>query len=207
MLLVGLGNPGSEYEATRHNAGFMAVDALHRHYAFPDFKQKFRGLISQGEIGRHKVTLFKPMTFMNNSGEAVQELTRFYKTSPEEIVVLYDELDLPVGRIRTKTGGGAGGHNGLKSLDKHIGNGYHRVRIGIDHPGDKNKVSSYVLKPFGKAERETVDKVIDAITSSISLILTGEQEKFMSKVALILNPPAPKPKKEPTSNDEDKNGI
>lgn len=183
-LLVGLGNPGAKYDGNRHNIGFMAVDAIVAEYAIGPFKTKFQGHLAEGRIGDHKVAVLKPQTYMNESGRSVGEAARFYKIAPERIVVFHDELDLAQSKIRVKTGGGNAGHNGLKSIDAHLGTpDYVRVRLGIGHPGDKDRVHGYVLGDFGKAEREWVDPYLAAIADHAGLLLDGKDNDFMSKVA------------------------
>ncbi len=205
MLVAGLGNPGKEYVSTRHNVGFMAIDEIVRKYNFSEPKKKYKAEFYEGIIDGEKIFALKPQTFMNKSGISLAEIVNFYKIPPEDIVVIHDELDFPVGKIRMKTGGGAGGHNGLRSIDSFIGKDYRRLRIGIDHPGDKNKVHSYVLKKFPKDDQIKIDIITSAIADNLPMLIKGEDEKFMTKVALILNPPQekkPKPKEI-----EEKNGI
>ncbi|MDX2113387.1 MAG: aminoacyl-tRNA hydrolase [Alphaproteobacteria bacterium] len=205
-LLVGLGNPGDQYAGNRHNVGFMAVGSIATHHQFPAFKKKFSGLLSEGTVAGARVFLLKPLTYMNLSGESVAAAAQFYKIPPERIIVFHDELDLPLAKIRVKQGGGHGGHNGLKSIDAHIGKEYHRVRIGIGHPlrppkhqatdddapqirvggGDKNLVSDYVLSDFSKAEKQTVDALLAEISRYIALLLTGgDTTGFMNKLAPV----------------------
>jgi peptidyl-tRNA hydrolase, PTH1 family len=155
-LYVGLGNPGPEYEHTRHNAGFMAVDALARQWGASPWKARFQGMLAEATRSADKCLLFKPMTYMNRSGDPAGAAARFYRIPPEQITVLHDELDVPPGVIRCKTGGGNAGHNGLKSLDAVLGRDYHRVRIGIGHPGDRALVSGYVLSTMPAEERQAV---------------------------------------------------
>ncbi len=183
-LIVGLGNPGKEYALNRHNIGFMLVDALSHQYNFPAWKEKFNGLITQGEIDGQKVTLLKPTTFMNNSGQAVGKTAQFFKISSEKTLVIYDELDLLPGKLRIKQNGGSGGHNGIKSIDTAIDKNYWRMRLGIGHPGDKDKVSGYVLNNFSKAEMAWLPDFLGSITDHISVMLCGDETGFMNKVAL-----------------------
>jgi PTH1 family peptidyl-tRNA hydrolase len=184
FLIIGLGNPGAGYSANRHNAGFMALDAIAQHYDFPKFKSKFNALYSEGTIDGHKVYLFAPMSFMNLSGNPAGEFARFYKIPTSNIIAIHDELDLPVGKQRVKRGGGHGGHNGLKSLDEHLGQEYVRIRIGIGHPGDKNLVADYVLSDFGKEERSTTDKLLKQLAAHLPLLLKNDEAGFMNKVDL-----------------------
>ena len=163
-LFIGLGNPGSKYAANRHNIGFMVIDALRAKYNTGAEQKKFGGALSEAAIDDHKVLLFKPLSYMNNSGLPSIELVRFFKIPLENITVFHDELDLPSAKIRVKTGGGNGGHNGLRSLDAHLGADYKRIRIGIGHPGDKLLVSNYVLNDFTKEERPAMERLLSDIT-------------------------------------------
>lgn len=182
FLLIGLGNPGSKYAHNRHNAGFMVIDSLHAKYGKGTEQRKFGGALSEAVIDGRKLLLFKPLSYMNNSGLPAVELVRFFKIPLENIIVFHDELDLPLAKVRVKTGGGHGGHNGLKSLDAHLGADYKRVRIGIGHPGDKNLVSDYVLNDFSKEERPAVASLLADITQHISLLIAGDDAGFMNKL-------------------------
>jgi PTH1 family peptidyl-tRNA hydrolase len=182
-LLVGLGNPGREYAFNRHNVGFMAVDAIAAAHDFPAWRKRFSGLATEGRLGREPVLLFKPQTFMNESGRAVGEAVRFYKLELGDVVVFHDELDLAPGKVRVKSGGGGAGHNGLKSLSAHIGNDYVRVRIGIGHPGDKNRVSGYVLHDFAKADHAWLEPLLGAIAREAPYLAEGANDKFQSRIA------------------------
>ena len=184
FLCVGLGNPGNAYNRTRHNVGFMAVDTLVQRYNFSSFTKKHKGHIASGTIAGHKVLAVKPQTFMNTSGECVSQVVNFYKIPPEKILVFYDELDLPTAKIRVKTGGGNGGHKGLRSLDAYINKNYIRIRIGIDHPGDKAQVSRYVLSKFSPQEQHKIDCVNRAIADYITYIFNNNAGEFMNKIAL-----------------------
>ena len=197
LLLVGLGNPGSRYAGNRHNIGFMAVDEIVHRHSFGPWRRKFQSEVAEGRIGEAKVLAMKPETFMNASGQAVGEALRFYKLVPEAVFVLHDEIDLAPGKIRVKKGGGAGGHNGLRSIDAHIGKDYWRLRMGVGHPGDKDLVHGYVLRDFAKSDQIWLDKLIDAVGREIPLLLAGDHPAFMSKVALVMNPPRPKPVPKP----------
>ena len=161
-LFVGLGNPGREYAMNRHNVGFMAIDAIAATHDFPSWRKRFSGLAAEGKLGGEPVLLFKPQTFMNESGRAVGEASRFYKLELGDVVVFHDELDLAPGKVRVKTGGGVAGHNGLKSLTAHIGNDYVRVRIGIGHPGQKDRVTGHVLQNFAKADHVWLEPLLGA---------------------------------------------
>ncbi len=184
LIIAGLGNPGAKYSENRHNIGFMAVDAIHRRHRFSPWSKKFKAEIAEGEIAGEKVLLMKPQTFMNLSGEAVGEAMRFYKLKPADIVAIHDELDLPAGKARMKTGGGHGGHNGLKSLDVHCGKDYRRLRLGIGHPGDKERVHGHVLGDFAKVDRTWLDPLLDAIADNADLLLQSDESKLMNKLAL-----------------------
>lgn len=185
-LIVGLGNPGKEYEHNRHNIGFMAVDALANDYYASSWKSKFSGLITEANINNIRTLLFKPQTYMNLSGSAVAQAAKFYKIAPENIIVLHDELDLVPFKVRIKKGGGHAGHNGLKSIDAHLGSkDYWRVRIGIGHPGQPEMVSHYVLSDFAKAQQTDLNNIIDDISRYFPLILEGKIEDFMTKCAAI----------------------
>jgi PTH1 family peptidyl-tRNA hydrolase len=185
-LLVGLGNPGQEYALNRHNVGFMAVDAIAAAHDFPAWRKRFSGLAAEARLGREPVMLFKPQTFMNESGRAVGEAARFYKLELGDIVVFHDELDLAPGKVRVKIGGGVAGHNGLKSLSAHIGNDYVRVRIGIGHPGHKDRVSGYVLHDFSKADHDWLEPLLGAIAANAPYLAEGANDKFQSRVAHAL---------------------
>lgn len=186
-LLVGLGNPGAKYEGHRHNVGFMAVDAIAQEYGIGPFRAKFQGQLAEGRIGEHKVAVLKPQTYMNESGMSVGPASKFYKISPDRIVVFHDELDLAASKIRVKTGGGNAGHNGLRSIDAHLGTpDYVRVRLGIGHPGDKDRVHGYVLSDFAKAEQEWLVPYLEAVAGFTPLLLDGKENDFMSKVAQAL---------------------
>ena len=191
-LLVGLGNPGSDYARNRHNIGFMAVDEIVRRHSFAPFRSKFQGELSEGKIAGQKVLVLKPTTYMNDSGRAVHATMAFYKMPLNDIIVFHDEMDLAAGKVRIKTGGGHAGHNGIRSIQSHIGAGFKRVRIGVGHPGNKEKVVGHVLKDFSKADQQWVDTLVDAIGNQVELVVAGDDSGFMSKISLALNPPRPK---------------
>ena len=191
FLIVGLGNPGAKYASNRHNIGFMAADEIHRRHGFSPSRAKFQGEIADGSIEGVKSLLLKPNTFMNESGRAVREAIQFYKIPLENIVVIYDELDLAPGKVKLKNGGGSGGHNGIKSLDAHIGKDYRRVRLGIGHPGDKAKVSNYVLGDFAKADQAWLEPLLDAVARNVGELAKGEDTAFTNKLALRLNSDEP----------------
>lgn len=185
-IIAGLGNPGRKYENFRHTVGFMAADAIARRHSFSPWSKKFNAEIAEGRLGGERALLIKPQTYMNLSGQAVGEALRFFKLDPKDLTVLYDELDLAPGKLRVKTGGGAGGHNGIKSLDSHCGKDYHRVRIGIGHPGDKARVNSHVLGDFAKADHQWLDPMLDAIADNADLLASGDHSTFMNKVSLAV---------------------
>ena len=191
-LIVGLGNPGARYERNRHNIGFMAADALARRHRFGSSRSKFQGEIAEGNIGTERVYVLKPQTFMNLSGDSVGAAARFYKIPSEEIAVIYDEIDLAPGKLKVKRGGGAAGHNGIRSIDDAIGDDYWRVRLGVGHPGVKELVQPYVLQNFDAEEMRWVVPLIEAVAEAAPLLVAGDAPGFMTKVALILKPPAPK---------------
>ncbi|MGB0669958.1 MAG: aminoacyl-tRNA hydrolase [Rhodospirillales bacterium] len=188
QLFVGLGNPGNQYEGNRHNVGFMAIDAIAEAFRFPAFSAKFQGRIAKGRIGGEDVVLFKPETFMNESGRAVQAVMTFHKIKPAKVTVLHDELDVAGGRIRIKRGGGHGGHNGLRSIDAHVGQDYRRVRIGIGHPGDKDRVVGHVLNDFSKAEQVWLPPLLKAIADSAEALVDSDDAGVMNRVALAMKP-------------------
>jgi PTH1 family peptidyl-tRNA hydrolase len=185
-LFVGLGNPGPEYVANRHNIGFMAVQAIARRHGFAPWRRRFQGVATEGTIGADKILLLLPGTFMNESGRAVGEAAHFYKLDVGDIVVLHDEVDLPAAKVRVKTGGGNAGHNGLRSISAHVGNDYRRVRLGIGHPGLKERVHGHVLGDFSKAEREWVDALCQIIADDADLLARGEDSSFQNKVHLAM---------------------
>ncbi|MCB1422443.1 MAG: aminoacyl-tRNA hydrolase [Nitratireductor sp.] len=185
-MLVGLGNPGEKYAGNRHNIGFMAADEIHRRHSFSPWRKKFRAEIADGELVGEKVLLVKPQTMMNLSGESVGEAMRFYKMATGDITVFYDELDLAPGKVRVKTGGGSGGHNGIKSIDAHCGKDYARVRLGIGHPGDKARVTGHVLGDFAKADHEWLDPLLEAIADNAGLLASNDPSTFMNRVALAV---------------------
>lgn len=196
LLFVGLGNPGPKYEKNRHNIGFMAIDEIAGSFGFSAFRARFQGLVAEGTIAGEKILALKPMIFMNNSGQSVGEAMRFYKLEPSDVYVIYDDLDLKPGKVKVKRGGGHGGHNGLRDIDAHIGKDYWRVRLGIGHPGDKDKVMPYVLSDFPKADRTSwLEKLIPAVADEADALVNGDDGRFMSRVAHLVFPPPPKPEK------------
>jgi len=191
-IFAGLGNPGAKYERNRHNVGFMAADAIARRHSFSPWAKKFQALVAEGSLAGEKVLLLKPQTFMNLSGQSVGEAMRFYKLAPADISVFYDELDLAPGKVRIKTGGGHGGHNGIKSIDAHCGRDYRRVRIGIGHPGVKELVLPYVLGDFAKADG-WLEPLLDAIADAAPLIAQGKDNEAMNRISLAVPTKDPKP--------------
>lgn len=183
FLIVGLGNIGAEYVGTRHNVGFMAADFLHRKFGFVSFRDKFDGEIAEGKIGAEKVYLLKPHTYMNLSGNSVVKAANFYKILPENVVVIHDDMDLPVGRVKAKIGGGAGGHNGLKSIDAAISPNYNRIRIGVGHPqGSGEAVVNHVLSRFSKADEKVIYEEIEKIADCLDILLQNGVAAFSNKL-------------------------
>ena len=188
-LIVGLGNPGAKYARHRHNIGYMAVERIADDHEFGPWRSKFQGVISEGRLGTEKVVLLKPETFMNLSGQSVGEAMRFFKLAPEDVIVVQDELDLAPGKVRIKTGGGHAGHNGLRSLHQHIGAEYQRVRLGIGHPGHKDRVSHYVLSDFAKADADWLEDVLRGVSDGAEYLAAGDAGRFANAVALRTAPP------------------
>lgn len=188
-LFVGLGNPGAKYAGNRHNIGFMALDRIAADHGFGPWKKAHQGQAAEGRLGLEKVVLLKPETFMNLSGQAVQSAVAFYKLALNEVTVFHDELDLAPGKCRVKTGGGHAGHNGLRSIHQHLGEAYHRVRLGIGHPGHKDAVASYVLHDFAKADQEWLDDLLRGISDGVEALAAGDAARFMNAVALRTAPP------------------
>lgn len=201
LLLVGLGNPGPRYANNRHNIGFMALDKIVRRHGLGPWRRRFQGQLAEGRIDDTRVLALKPETYMNESGRAVGEALRFFKLDPEQVVVFYDEIDLAPGKLRVKRGGGTGGHNGLRSLDAHIGPEYLRVRLGIGHPGHKDQVHGHVLSDFAKADKPWRDKLLEAVADELPRLLAGDEGGFMSRIAHVMSPPKPKPAAEVAPDD------
>lgn len=201
LLIVGLGNPGETYRNHRHNIGYMAADAIAEAHGFAPARVRFRGIAREGVLkgrdGAEKTLILKPTTFMNDSGTAVQEAAAFHKVPLERIVVIYDELDLAAGKLRAKRGGGNAGHNGLRSISTHVGNDYVRVRLGIGHPGERERVTGHVLGNFTKDDRSWVDPLLDAVAQAAPYLADGDEAGFMNKVILLTAP-----KKEPKPPDK-----
>ncbi|MCK5546128.1 MAG: aminoacyl-tRNA hydrolase [Rhodospirillaceae bacterium] len=190
-LIVGLGNPGEKYAHNRHNIGFMAADEIVRRHGFSPWRAKFQGELSEGSIGTEKVLVIKPQTFMNESGRSVAEIAKFYKIDTSDVIVLHDELDLAPGKVRIKHGGGHAGHNGLRSLHGLIGEGYGRIRLGIGHPGDKDRVTGHVLNDFAKSDAKWLEPLLVEVADSIDLLFVGKDADFITNIARAV-PPAPK---------------
>lgn len=189
FLVVGLGNPGAEYAATRHNVGFMAADEIHRRYNFAPFRAKFDGLIAEGVIDGEKVYLLKPQTYMNSSGNSVVKAAHFYKILPQNIVVIHDDMDLPCDKIKAKLGGGSGGHNGIKSIDAAITPNYNRVRIGVGHPQNHagDNIINYVLSGFSKTDKENVDANVDLVAELLPILLKNGIAEFSNQLGMHLH--------------------
>ncbi len=198
-LLVGLGNPGSGYINNRHNLGFMTADSIVARHNLGAWRTKFQGQFAQGQLGSDKVVVLKPATFMNESGRSVSEAMSFYKLELEDVIVFYDEIELAPGKIRVKKGGGHAGHNGIRSLVAHIGEAFWRVRMGVGHPGQKDRVSGYVLQDFAKADEAWVTALVDASADATPLLVDGEDNRFMTDVAQVMRdaetPQSPRDKK------------
>ena len=190
-LLVGLGNPGADASRHRHNVGFMALDALAVAHGFGAFRRRnrFHGDVAEGRLGGNALLALKPQTYMNQSGRAVGAVMRYHRLAPDAVIVLHDEVDLAAGKVRAKCGGGVAGHNGLKSIRAHIGVDFWRVRIGIGHPGDRDRMTGHVLSDFGGADRAWLSPVLDAIADAIPLLADGDAAAFMSRVAFLAPPP------------------
>ena len=198
MIFVGLGNPGAKYARNRHNIGFMALDRIAEDHGFGPWKAKFQGQVTEGKLAGEKVLLLKPETFMNRSGQSVGEAMRFYKLDAGDVTVFHDELDLAPGKLRVKHGGGHAGHNGLRSIHQHLGEAYGRVRLGIGHPGHKDRVAGYVLQDFAKADADWLDDLMRGIAEGAPKLAAGEGDKFLNAVAQRTAPArssktAPKP--------------
>lgn len=185
LLIVGLGNPGTQYANNRHNVGFKIIDEIAKDFKFPEFTSKFQGQVSTGQIGGEKIILLKPMTYMNLSGQSVGECMRFYKIPIENVYVFYDEIDLALGKVKVKQGGGAAGHNGIKSLDQHLGQNYWRVRFGVDRPKLSSMVSGYVLQDFSRDEKSLLDYLVSITSRELPKLVAGDMQGFMSEIARL----------------------
>ena len=186
LLFVGLGNPGPRYVGNRHNIGFMAVQAVARRHNISPWRRRFQGVAVEGSITGEKILLLLPGTFMNESGRAVQEAAKFYKLEAGDVMVFHDEAELAPGKVRLKKGGGNAGHNGLRSITEHIGNDYHRVRLGIGHPGSKDMMEFYVLQDFAKDEWPWVETLCDLVADNVALLIEGKDSTFQNKVHLAM---------------------
>lgn len=200
-LFVGLGNPGEKYARNRHNIGWMAVERIAQDHGFSPWRAKFQGVLCEGRLGRDKVLLLKPETFMNLSGQSVGEAMRFYKLTPEDVTVFHDEIDLAPAKLRVKQGGGHAGHNGLRSIHQHIGADYQRVRMGVGHPGHKDRVPGFVLSDFAKSDAEWLDDVLRGISDGAEALADGDTAKFTNAVALRTAPPRPSTGKKTPAKD------
>lgn len=187
QIWAGLGNPGAQYALHRHNIGFMAVDTIAELHQFDAWKQRFQGWAAEGRIGHEKVLLLKPATFMNESGRSVRAAIDFYKLASEDVTVFYDELDLAPFKIKVKTGGGAAGHNGIRSITEHIGPDFRRVRLGIGHPGHKERVTGYVLGNFHKSEIDDLTDLLGAVSAEAAWLAKRDDTRFMNDVAMRLH--------------------
>jgi peptidyl-tRNA hydrolase, PTH1 family len=201
-LVVGLGNPGTEHVGNRHNIGFMVVQEIARRHGFPPWRRRFQGVATEGAIGSERVLLLLPGTYMNESGRAVGEAAHFYKLPLSDIVVVHDEIDLAPMKVRVKTGGGVAGHNGLRSITAHVGNDYRRVRIGVGHPGAKERVYGYVLGDFAKDERPWVEALVEVIADNAGLLARGDDATFQNKVHLAMQAKGFEPKKPSDESDD-----
>lgn len=203
LILAGLGNPGSKYEKTRHNVGFMAVEEIARRWGFSPWRARFQGLAAEGQIptaeGPARALLLKPQTFYNESGRSIGEAMRFFKRTPADVIVFYDEIDLAPGRFRMKTGGGAAGNNGVRSTTAQIGEAFRRARIGTGHPGDKDLVHGHVLSDFHKADRVWLEPMLTAIADALPFAAAGDDERFQAEVMRL----APAPKADPRKSARD----
>jgi peptidyl-tRNA hydrolase, PTH1 family len=187
QLWVGLGNPGPGYAMNRHNVGFMVADLLADYYNFGPIQKKFLGWMQDGRIGGERIILLKPATFMNESGRSVGEALRFYKLEMDALTVFHDELDLAPFKVKVKQGGGTAGHNGLRSIDQHLGADFRRVRLGIGHPGHKDRVTGYVLGNYAKAEMDPLADMLGAVAAEAGWLAKGDDARFMNEVALRLS--------------------
>jgi PTH1 family peptidyl-tRNA hydrolase len=185
-LFVGLGNPGAKYQGNRHNIGFMVIDEIARRHGFSPWRRRFQGETADGTLDGERVTLLKPLTYMNESGRAVQEAQNFFKLGVGDITVFHDEIELPDAKLRVKVGGGIAGHNGLRSISAHVGNDYRRVRLGVGHPGVKEMVHGHVLSDFAKADRPWVEAMIEAVATNVGLLAMDRDSAFQNKVHLTM---------------------
>ena len=196
LLIAGLGNPGDSYARHRHNVGFMVLDVIHESYDFSPWRRRFEGAAAEGTLAGRNIQLLKPMTFMNDSGRSVGAAARFFKLAPWAVVVVHDEIDLAAGKLKVKAGGGDAGHNGLRSITATLGPSYRRIRIGVGHPGEKDRVHGHVLQNFSKADEDWLVPLLSAIAEAAPCLAQNDMIGFMNKVALILHPPEKKAKPE-----------
>ena len=206
-LIVGLGNPGAKYEQNRHNVGFLAVERIAEAHGFSAFRQRFKGLLAEGRIGTERALILKPQTYMNESGQSVGEACRFLKIPQEDVIVLYDEIDLAPGKLKAKVGGGNAGHNGLRSISAHLGNDYVRIRIGVGHPGRKDMVANYVLHDFTKTDHEWLDPLLEAIADAAGPMAAADLPKFTAEVARRLGVEETPKKSKPDRNSPPKDAA
>ncbi len=191
LIFAGLGNPGPKYARQRHNIGTMVADEIIRRHGLRLAQARHHSYVATGEVAGEKILLLKPKTFMNDSGRAVGSALRYFKLRARDVTAIHDDLDLVLGKVRVKHGGGHGGHNGLRSIDSHIGKDYRRIRIGIGHPGDRKRVQRWVLSDFAKADQSLMREIIDAVCEALPILVEGDDAGFMTKVALIRPPPKP----------------
>lgn len=182
IIIAGLGNPGPAYDDTRHNVGFNIIDAIAEEFSFPSFSNKFSAQVSNKILGNNKITLLKPQTFMNLSGDALSKAIHFYKIDLDNLIVIHDDLDLTLAKVKMKIGGGSGGHNGIKSIDQHLGPNYYRLRIGIDKPIHQKSTSNFVLNKFSKEEEKIIQEMTIKILDNFDLILAKDLPNFMNKI-------------------------
>ena len=187
LILSGQGNPTDRYAKNRHNAGFIVLDALHARHNFGPWRSKFESLIAEGTVGGQKVLLVKPQTYYNETGRALSKVLQFYKRPADDVTVFYDEIDLAPGRLRVKRGGGHSGNNGVRSMMAHLGENFRRVRIGIGHPGHKDRVTGHVLGNFAKAEMDDLAGMLGALASEAQWLAEGDDARFMNDVALRMH--------------------
>ena len=192
LLLVGLGNPGPGHSNNRHNIGYMAVDEIVRRHSFGPWRRRFHGSVSEGRLTGRRAIALKPETYMNLSGQSVGAAVRYYRIDLDRVIVVHDEIDLVPGKVRVKQGGGNAGHNGLRSIDTHIGRGYKRIRIGVGHPGVRDVVGDYLLHDFSKADEGWVEATTQAIADAIDVLVIGDIPGFMNKVSVATKPAKPK---------------
>ena len=182
LLFVGLGNPSPNNHNNRHNVGFLIIDAINQKFKLSKQKPKFKGLLTTGQIDEQKIYAIKPLTFMNTSGLCIKELIEYFKIDVNDIFVFHDDMDIDIGKIKVKLGGGSAGHNGIESLDKNIGKNYSRIRIGIGRPKNNSTGAYHVLDNFSSEEKQSVEEVSNNIINSLSLLIKKDLDLFSSKV-------------------------